>query len=1571
MNLPTRVFRSRAWLVALTLALPCAGAIAQGASSYIANFEPAEGHAPGPFDGYPEWTRIGGLSATVVTPGFDGTQRLELLGTGSLEWVSATAFGPGPVWLDLMLRPSAAAAGALPAAAPGRSALTGFVQVGATGEVYVFDGYGLATGAGVWRGTGVSLARAADGSFIPLRLTYRIDYSTRRWDLFVDEKLVWAGLGFADGALSGLSRFSLRADSSVSTGFDFFYVGQANPLFADTAGDGIPTAWWFAHGLDPATAGGRHGDADSDGLSNLAEYLLGLDPADDDSNHDGLPDGISAFGANFRPVVITAATLAATPGDGLAWRASFSAAEGYAPGALDGQQGWRGLRAEVTPGAEAHFGSAAGPAEIEQKFQTAALGGVWITFRARLQAGPLPEIQPALQPFAALFGFAGQRALVVRDGDAWVPYFVPVSAGDWNTYVLHLDYASGRWLLGLNGELVARDLAFNDPTRQTFSAFRALQAGVDGQAWLDDLVITEREPAGLDFDHDGLDGREEAVRDTDAFVPDTDGDGMPDGWEIAHGFNPLQASDGALDPDQDGLTNAFEAALGTDPAQRDDGVQGFAVMELWTGVAGNLVANLTDNSRYPQAPSSRKLLTKLEAGPNQGDSIGARVRGYIVAPADGEYRFWVSGDDRIELWLSPDTSPFGRQLVAFTEGYSDWEEFDKYEGQQSPAITLAAGQRYYFEVLYKEHAYGDHFSVAWTRPGSTAREIVSGPALATFAPRSDDLDGDGLADAWEIEQGLDPARGYGVQGAYGDYDGDGFSNKEEFDRGLKPLSYDTDGDTFGDRDELALGFNPQDPLSTPVDGLPSPWQIAQFGQKGLLRTAYFGDQLYIWSDSPSFTKTTDEGGLVYQAVTGNFIVSGDIYISSYTPYSSEGALMIRASLASDSPFVCVTRGIARDWTIRYRLVPGGPVSAAGWEAPDGVTKVELRRVNGTVEVYGAAPSGVIREVARFTLQFASDTACAGYTVWDRDSLSQASVINFKLGALTAVADAMPGLPADPNLVDFDSIKWMGEWDGLGDPASQAASFPNSARLEELAATGVAYENTVSLTGAQAQGLTGTWLTQGASLVSDGRRGEFGWNASLTGASIYLLELRIAEGISEKTSQSVFPLKLYIDEQYVGTRVVDVAAGTEQSALWFTPWLPEGAHSVRLLWDGAAGGTRLKVNALKLHRVGGSDMDGNAIPDWMDSRLETYNGVEFSPRRELLDVAQNYVWHPVHLLHKNDRQLKNQVVKTSVSPLPLEGRARWPELSQLRVANQPIPLEAGAGYRWYASVPLVPEQDREIRFEAENGVLVREFTARWVPYNALAGGELNLAAGSSLLLEVPLPGNSQNWTRQLLLDGQPVALSAAGIATVPFNAPGTYLLKATKTKKNGAPTEVTVTVHVHGSPAGEGPWPALVLRERTQNTILPDAPARLEADPRVGLVKLADSYAWQPDDNTDYRFVVRTGQDGPILKAVDAPASQIYMAQDTYMTILETLPDGTRLVESMIILSPKRPGHSVKLEIIVGGVLFDDGTRVKTLAEEDFDELGQAKIFFLWPPNAKSATCHKASLWYLDHKVAGK
>ncbi|MEI8288754.1 MAG: S8 family serine peptidase [Verrucomicrobiota bacterium] len=51
---------------------------------------------------------------------------------------------------------------------------------------------------------------------------------------------------------------------------------------------------------------------------------------------------------------------------------------------------------------------------------------------------------------------------------------------------------------------------------------------------------------------------------------DTDGDGMPDWWELWHNLNPNDPSDATLDSDNDGVINLNEYIAGTDPQDKTD-----------------------------------------------------------------------------------------------------------------------------------------------------------------------------------------------------------------------------------------------------------------------------------------------------------------------------------------------------------------------------------------------------------------------------------------------------------------------------------------------------------------------------------------------------------------------------------------------------------------------------------------------------------------------------------------------------------------------------------------------------------------------------------------------------------------------------------------------------------------------------------------------------------------------------------------------------------------------------------------------------------------------------------------
>src|SRR5205823_10357721 len=52
-------------------------------------------------------------------------------------------------------------------------------------------------------------------------------------------------------------------------------------------------------------------------------------------------------------------------------------------------------------------------------------------------------------------------------------------------------------------------------------------------------------------------------------LPDSDGDGIPDGLEVRYGLDPLKPDVGFIDTDGDGQSDLAEFKANSDPTQRD------------------------------------------------------------------------------------------------------------------------------------------------------------------------------------------------------------------------------------------------------------------------------------------------------------------------------------------------------------------------------------------------------------------------------------------------------------------------------------------------------------------------------------------------------------------------------------------------------------------------------------------------------------------------------------------------------------------------------------------------------------------------------------------------------------------------------------------------------------------------------------------------------------------------------------------------------------------------------------------------------------------------------------------
>jgi len=156
--------------------------------------------------------------------------------------------------------------------------------------------------------------------------------------------------------------------------------------------------------------------------------------------------------------------------------------------------------------------------------------------------------------------------------------------------------------------------------------------------------------------------------------------------------------------------------------------------QVWNNIgSSSSVSSLTSNSNYPDNPTSASLLTSMEAPSNKADNYGARIAGYICAPATGSYTFWIASADNGELWLSSDDQPANKQKIAYQTSYTSSREWNKYATQKSATINLVQGRTYYIEALMKENINSDNLAVGWLKPGQTGTEpseVIPGSVLS-------------------------------------------------------------------------------------------------------------------------------------------------------------------------------------------------------------------------------------------------------------------------------------------------------------------------------------------------------------------------------------------------------------------------------------------------------------------------------------------------------------------------------------------------------------------------------------------------------------------------------------------------------------------------------------------------------------------------------------------------------------------------------------------------------------------------------------------------------------------------
>ncbi|MEI8351910.1 MAG: thrombospondin type 3 repeat-containing protein, partial [bacterium] len=471
----------------------------------------------------------------VLRPGLRGAQCLSLAG-GTNEIAVAShplaAYRVGRLWIDFLAAPVWRQS--VITEPPAASSVAAF-YINRAGRVVVFD---RTWPPGQWSVVTNDSGVVSGGV---VRLTVQLDYSRRRWGLWLNGTNLLGGLPFS-GTATELARVRFTGAAYADTLLDEIAVTSNAPpdLTPDSDADGLPDEWELAQGLDPYDPSDASADPDHDGLSNRAEYGWGANPRDADTDHDGWSDGVEA--AAGQSVTNADPRVAAT----VPFMEPFEA-PAVLPGDIGGQHGWfaapsnwamvqssnkmEGLQAlQLLPSTNA--------ALLRQRVKGVLGRETWTDWRAipaRRDKAGVPAVSP--DSTAAFFINSGGWPVVLNGTNSvTLTNVLPAAATNWIRFTVHQDFSNQVWSLYWNGRPAATGLRMAHALNQ-YTGLR-VSGGVNNSAWLDDIRVTEGAPGDID----------------------TDGDGLPNDWELEYGFNPDDPADGSdmADADRDGLSNADE-----------------------------------------------------------------------------------------------------------------------------------------------------------------------------------------------------------------------------------------------------------------------------------------------------------------------------------------------------------------------------------------------------------------------------------------------------------------------------------------------------------------------------------------------------------------------------------------------------------------------------------------------------------------------------------------------------------------------------------------------------------------------------------------------------------------------------------------------------------------------------------------------------------------------------------------------------------------------------------------------------------------------------------------------------
>lgn len=934
--------------------------------------------------------------------------------------------------------------------------------------------------------------------------------------------------------------------------------------------------------------------------------------------------------------------------------------------------------------------------------------------------------------------------------------------------------------------------------------------------------------------------------------------------------------------------------------------------EFYGNIAGTSIANLQNSPAFQGFPTSSNLQATGESPQNVADKYGTRIRGYITPQISGTYTFWESGDDAVQLYLSPTANPADKQMIASHSGWTNPNEWEKYASQKSRGISLTAGKSYYIEVLHKDGGINDNLSIAWTSPDGI-REILPNSVLTAWSASAQDQDDDSLPDEFELSIGLDPNSRADVMA---DHDGNTIPTKYEYLNFANPVVKDE------------------------VNGVVS--DDVWFNIKGdyLNRAVYKSASL------------SNPGRQTY-VTSSQAIDAGDYYvrrIRGFITAPTTGSYQFWAMADNDVDFFLSTTSSK----FQLQQLIRSNAMASNFDVDPSQKSQTLDLVAGQKyyfelwhkEGFGGASVKLAWKTPTMARNIISSHFLSSFNVdpgdLDDDDLPDSYELVNGLNSNDSGRSAGSNEGAFGDL-DGDGLTNREEWqnetaanladsDGNGVSDYDEVNFFGSATLANSIG---AFTNVATLSGDSYSNAFGEWSKINGCARQVSRRGSVTYPITVPTSGVYALKFAVSS-VVDGAKNELHDFQLKINGQHIAYKTITILPDSTSTLAILTPWLQAGeTYNLELFVDNSYNWRRVSIDSLEILAAGGIDTNENSTPDWVDIRLNETNGFD------------------------------NTVVFSKTSPAVLEGNAK--HMSLLNTGG--VPVTKAPNGRFFTEVQLTAGSPTTLDFAFENGAVTRSASVQWLPTNLLHETNMTIRQGDSLLLTAFHDAeNASLESYSIAANGQQYTNTSDQPSQVVFDTPGTTTIQVSHTNSESGVTNGIVTVTILPRIAITPPICVVDSPRSWTHPALPSG-ASLEFDHQLNHWKepTANTYTIVASTPINQQMIVRHDATGLILGNSELKNVGMRSDDKTGNYATETYPT-YQVIALPVVMTGDMSEVEVSCEIFIGGVTFTDGTTVKTIRYTDLDETGVAKLYFNKPKTAHS-NCHRYSVWHKGVRIA--